>query len=415
MQNALQITEDLTEQFLKTFTAKTGVHIIAQKKDGQMRQYFTKDLLSQQYADRENIYVTYNTSKKWNRRKSNVCAISALVIDIDYYKSEYKKWQVLNLLPTICDDENIFYPTSVIDSGNGLYFIWKLEEQIVNNQVMVQLYEKITKTLQAKLAFIGADAKACDILHLFRMPGTINTKNNQRKEVFVEYLNPEAIFELQDFTNEVLEELPQAWQKRAKTPKNGPTRASVKKLFNPYSLAKTRVSDLERLAQMRDFNMDGCRHNFLHIYAVQLTQAKHENFEQKLNEMNDLLTNPAKANDVKAIIKTLQDKAKNGGNLYASSYLYKNETIVSHLDINEIEQQAMRTIIDADEYKKRQRLGRNERYSATKTRNQQAKEERNKKICEMAQEGITQKQIAEAMAVTTRTVRNVLKAEKDAN
>lgn len=432
MTNALRKPEDLTEKFFEIFTATTGgVHVIAQKTDGKMKQYFTKDPQSQQYPDRENIYMTLNTIKKWRRRKANVCTLNAIIIDLDYYKLGMNKAYVMYYLPVLLQDENIRKPTAIIDSGNGLYLVWKIQERNVNNQVMTRLYEKITKALQVKLAPLGADPQACDVLHLFRMPGTLNTKGGKRKEVYVESLDESKIYDLEYFATEVLEELPARRQKSVQTPKDGQKKASIQRLFNPYTLAVARAKDLERLAQLRDYEMDGYRHSFLHIYAVQLTQAGVEEYEKKLADMNALLTRPIGENEVKSIIKLLQQKAENGARIIKAieaakikknkppmtavekaqeiSYAYYNSTIIRELGIDEFEQASMRTIIGGAERGKRNRLRKQKDYAPTKAANKTKKEQRDERIMELTKEGYTHKEIAEKLEISTKTVQRILK------
>lgn len=412
--------EDLTERFFEIFNADTGVHVVTQKKDGKMHQYFTKDLQSQQYPDRENIYMTPNTSKKWNRRKANACTLSAFIIDLDYYKVGRTKQQIMCWLPYAYDDENIPEPTAIIDSGNGLYLMWKIQERNVNNQVMVRLFEKITKVLQEKLAPLGADPQACDVLHLFRMPGTTNTKGGKRKEVYVESLDETKIYDLEFFVAEVLEELPARRQKSAQTQKDGQKQASIKRLFNPFTLALTRVKDLERLAQLREFEMDGHRHTFLNIYATYMTQAGFEDYEQKLTDMNDLLTRPIGEVEVKAIIKNLRQKAEAGlkaikpddnakEKAKKCSYAYKTTTIIKELAITEDEQKSMQTLFEGNERRKRDRLRKQKVRTVEKEEKKTAKERRDAQVSELANQGCTHKEIAEKLEISTKTVQRILK------
>lgn len=431
MSNAQRKPEDLTERFFKLFTASTGVHVTTQKKGGQMKPYYTKDLLSQQCEDRENIFMTLNTSKKWNRRKANICTLNAITIDLDYYKLGMNKAYVMYYLPVLLQDENIRKPTAIIDSGNGLYLLWKIQERNVNNQVMTRLYEKITKALQVKLAPVGADPQACDVLHLFRMPGTLNTKGGKRKEVYVESLDESKIYDLEYFATEVLEEFPARRKKSVQTPKSGQKQASIKRLFNPYTLAVARTKDLERLVQMRDYEMDGYRHSFLHIYAVQLMQTGVEDYEKKLAEMNALLTRPIHENEVQALIKTLNQKAENGARTVKAieaakikknqppmtavekaqeiSYAYYNSTIIKNLGIDESEQASMKTIIGAGERGARNRLRKQKDYEPIKAANKTKKEQRDERIMELTKEGYTHKEIAKKLEISTKTVQRILK------
>ena len=430
MSNAQRKPEDLNKQFIELFTASRGVHCTAQIKNGCIQTFYTKKPVEQQYYDRENIFMTINTCKIHDRTKANVCALNGVTMDLDIYKVGMSKAQALYLLPTLLDDENIPRPTAVVDSGNGLYLFWKLErpkeeyeteaqkgqkEQVVNNPAMVRLYEKITKALQKKLESMGADPQSCDVLHLFRMPGTINTKRKQRNEVTVLQLNPAQIYDLDYFVTEILDELPKSRKKAPKTKKKG----SIQRLFNPYTLAVARAKDLERLAQMREYDLDGYRHSFLHIYAVQLMQAAVEDYEKRLNDMNALLTRPIGENEVKSMVKTLQQKAENGARVVQAmeaakikknqppmtavekaqeiSYAYYNSTIIRDLGIDEVEQASMKTIIGGAERGKRNRLRKEKDYAPVKAANKTKKEQRDERILTLKSEGFKHKEIFEIM------------------
>ena len=445
--------EDLNKQFLELFTATRGVHCILQKKGKIVHEDFTKEPAKQRYMGRENMFMSYNTCKKHERTKPNVCALSAIVMDLDIRNVGMNKAGALFLLPELLDDENIPKPTAVVDSGNGLYLLWKLErtkeadeeeteaqkgqkEQVVNNPAMVRLYEKITKKLQKKLESMGADPQSCDVLHLFRMPGTINTKWRQRNEVTVLRLNPDQIYDLDFFATEILDELPKSRKKAPKTKKKG----SIQRLFNPYTLAVARKKDLEQLVQMREYEMDGCRHSFLHIYAVQLMQAGAEDYEKKLSEMNALLTRPIHENEVQALIKTLNQKAENGARIIKAieaakkptdkpmkavektqeiSYAYHNTKIIDNLKISESEQASMRTIIGGAERGKRNRLRKQKDYAPVKAANQTQKEQRDERIVELKNAGCTNNEIIAKMKdegykkVSVPTIKRVMRTRSE--
>jgi len=444
--------EDLNKQFLELFTATRGVHCILQKKGKIVHEDFTKEPAKQRYMGRENMFMSYNTCKKHERTKPNVCALSAIVMDLDIRNVGMNKAGALFLLPELLDDENIPKPTAVVDSGNGLYLLWKLErtkeadeeeteaqkgqkEQVVNNPAMVRLYEKITKKLQKKLESMGADPQSCDVLHLFRMPGTINTKWRQRNEVTVLRLNPDQIYDLDYFATEILDELPKIRKKAPKTKK----KASIQRLYNPYTLAVARAKDLERLAQMREYELDGHRHSFLHVYAVQLMQSGVEDYEKKLSDMNALLTRPIHENEVQALIKTLNQKAENGARIIKAieaakkptdkpmsavekaqeiSYAYHNSKIIKNLGIDEAEQASMRTIIGSAERHKRNRLRKETDYAPIKAANQTQKERRNERILTLKSEGFKHKEIFEIMkneGYTKVSLRTIERTKKQAS
>lgn len=396
-QQQQQNNQSLNEKILELFTGTAGVHAVTTIKDGFAKDYFTKDLLDQQVKTRENVYFTPNTSKIWSRKKAHVCQINAITIDLDTYKTGLTKEHALYLLPHVLKEQNIFYPTAIQDSGNGLYLYWRLEPQIVNNQVLVRLYEKITNVLQASLAHLGADKQSTDILHLFRLPGTVNAKPGMaKKESYILELNEHLIYELQDFTDELLPEFKK--DKVAKKRRKKARNSSLTHLFNPFTLALARARDLENLAQIRGYDMDGYRHHLLLYYAAFLTQANQDNYQEKVHALNDLLTNPIRENEVKSIFKTIDGKRQgDSDDPYELSYVPKNSTLIETFDISIEEQANMKTVIGEHEYKRRDRKRKQVNYEPIKEKNQNKKQKRNDRIIALKKEGYTNKQIEETL------------------
>lgn len=291
----LENTQTKEEEFLTLFTASKGVHNIFQiKDDDTVKSYWTKDLVSQfeYWKDRKNVFFTVNTARSWNRNKANTLQLNALVIDLDVYKVGMTKEQALFFLATTLKDNNIFQPTAVVDSGRGLYLYWKLTGQIANHKSLIALHEKITKVMQERLALLGADAASTDVLHLFRIPGTINHKENkERATVQVLEVNSDLIYDLQEFSDELL---PVFKRKSGviKTHFNKEKKRSVRHLYNGYTLALARAKDIEQLVQMRNYDLLGCRHRMLLYYACFLMQAHQDNYEQRVRDMNDSFLRP---------------------------------------------------------------------------------------------------------------------------
>lgn len=436
MQNALRIYEqeeeqlsqqELNERFVQFFTAKTGVHPIEKIVNGKVigRTFYTKDVVAQIRGSsrREDLFWTLNSTKHHERTKEQACGMSAIAVDIDCYNVKHlQKWQVLHQLPEFCDDNNIFYPTAIVDSGNGLYFVWKLEEQVSNSEQFTYQFEKATKALQKKFKAFGSDPRATDALRLFRLPNTINTKHGRKNEVNVHFLNEDAIFELQDFHNEVVEEKKK--QNAGKTKRksqinsdgysyNYDKTSAVTHLFNPFTLAKARAGDLVRLMEIRGGAKIGYRNTVIHLYGVQLKQMNEPDVLGKMHDMNNAFRRPLRPREVESILKNLDKKAETGTTWKERTYQYRNETIIDVLDICEAEWRQLKCIIPPEESKRRKKEWWANQYAPIKEETQRKKRERNQIISEMAREGYKQKEIAERVGVTTRTVRNVLKAEKD--
>jgi len=159
-------------------------------------------------------------------------------------------------------------------------------------------------------------------------------------------------------------------------------------------------------------------------------QAGYEDCEKKLNDMNALLTRPIRENEVQAIIKTLNQKAENGARVvkaieaakkptdkpmtaaereYEISYAYTNSKIIENLGIAEGEQASMKTIIGAGERRTRDRLRKQKVRAEITQEKQTAKERRDEQVLKLVKQGCTQKEIAEKLEISTKTVQRILK------
>ena len=412
-QQQQQSTQSLNERFLEFFTAKSGVHAVTTINNNIVKQYFTKDLISQKGKMRENVYWTLNTSKNWSRKKKNVCSLNAITVDLDVYNVDMTIEHALYLLPQVLKDEGIFPPTAVQISGNGIYLHWKIHEQIVNNKVMIKLYEHITSALQKRLEKLGADGKATDTLHLFRLPGTRNVKKGRPDtESYIVELHERLVYELQDFKDELLPELKpyKHTKKKAKTA----VKRSVTHMFNPYTLSLARARDLKRLAQMRNYDIKGYRNNLLLFYTVFLTQAN-QDYKEQAHALNNLLVEPLTESEMNAIFKLLEEKMQTDSkDPYDYSYIPSNSLLIEDkLDITPLEQSKMETIIGESEKRKRDRKRKQVNYEPIKEANRSKKEQRDEQIHQLHKEGLNNTQIAKEMGVHRNTVANVLKAIRE--
>ena len=403
----------LNQDFLTSMNAESGVHAIMKKhQDDSVSNYYTKDLVSQ-YANQTNVFYTPNTVKSWERRKRNVCALNAFIVDLDYYNENLTREQVLFALPFVLTDYNIPYPTAIQDSGNGLYLIWKLNNQIVNDQVMVRLYERITSTLSERLKEIGADPKATDVLRLFRLPGTINYKKDKGKKYSqVLELNEHLIYDLDDFSEEILPPLKRKKKRKRKSPSKrglrGSNKPSVGFLFNPYTLNMARINDFVKLVEMRDYEMSGSRHIFIVYYIAFLMQAGIENYQERAHELNDSLESPLREKTMKYTFRSMEKKFnKDTDSLFEKSYIPTNETLINTFSISEQEQRELQTIISDEEYKRRERKRLARLYEPIKDANKRSKQERDQMILEMVEQGVAHKEIAQEMGVSVSTIKRV--------
>ncbi|MGB4430523.1 MAG: hypothetical protein WBJ15_01585, partial [Limnochordia bacterium] len=138
-------------------------------------------------------------------RAADIVALPALWFDLDCQNGEGTRrlptrQEALDFLDFIP-----FPPSIVIDSGTGfhLYWVfrelWNLENQI-EWETAAQLSLEFQLTLQEWAGRRGWQFDiTADLSRVLRIPGTINTKNGEQREVHIIKLRPEILYNPSDF------------------------------------------------------------------------------------------------------------------------------------------------------------------------------------------------------------------------
>ena len=99
-------------------------------KEYKQWHYKYKDLIELKF-DEDNVYITLNTFYKTYRRIECIKELNALFIDLDTYKTDFTKEQILINLNENHFKQSIPIPNFIIDSGRGLYLIWLIKKYLV--------------------------------------------------------------------------------------------------------------------------------------------------------------------------------------------------------------------------------------------------------------------------------------------
>lgn len=153
--------------------------------------------------------------------------------------------------------------------------------------------------------------------------------------------------------------------------------------------------------------MTGYRETTLFLYRY-FCNIYHDNEEDALYnalELNKMFTEPLNEDE---LIKDTESASRYYKDI---KYKYSNAKLISILDITEEEQKKLSTIISTKEKYRRNNLRRyNERRDEEgKTLKEKEITDRLDKIRELKQKKFTNKEIAEKLGITERTVRNELK------
>ena len=289
----------------------------------------------------ENIYITLNTFYKPCRRLENVKELNCLYIDLDYYKTGKVRSQILMDLEENYFNKKIPIPNYVLDSGRGLYLIWRINK--VPSQAL-PLWKAVQDYFYNQLKSLGADRQALDSTRILRVPNSINSKSNTVVSIIEQY---DYIYDLREIQNNFLPTLKPKEKKKGRPSK-------INFIYRKRSLYYARIQDIIKLCELREYDLKGHREVILFLYRYYLCTFT-EDLTKALNdvlELNNMFTQPLKENEVikatRSAEKCYLDKIK--------EYKYKNDTLIELLEISEEEQTYMTTIISKAEYKRRKQV-----------------------------------------------------------
>jgi hypothetical protein len=406
-------------------------------------------LMERSFTGLNNVYISMNTFCINERTSDRLKRLNTLYVDIDCYKLGLDKAIVLEALREDYFESAIPCPTFVIDSGRGLYLIWKLRNEDRN---ALPRWTRVQEYLIQTLKEFGADPACKDCTRILRVPFTRNTKSGTDVEILEFNDLTYTISEIQkeydivgsyrkhadnkkshpyntatepmrhyaaDLALKLGVELPdledfsatQAWiaKMRLKVPRR--THREENALhFDPKENTKMccilqgYCTDMETLFSMRQ-GADCKREIALFLYRLfcyDMTGDKDLALEKTL-AFNASLSCPFPESYVKRATMSAERKIDKG-----DTYHYKRETIISILEITGEEMKSLTYLVG--EVRRRERKQENnrkaylERLAAVGKETKAAeKEKRRAAILAMQKEGMGAPEIIAALAISKAT------------
>lgn len=371
-----------------------GFITIAKNQKTWKQQYFNDINNIRIRLNTKDTYVSQNSFTNQSRKLINLNRLHSIYIDIDCYRKNLTKEAVIYFLEEMYGE--IPRPNFLIDSGRGIYYVILINE----SKKKLAEWQTIEKFLYNKMEWLGADAKCLDATRVLRVIDSINSRNNNKVKVLDQYEYDYSIDEiLENYIPEI-----QKYKKSKKKKKGRPKK--IVSLYNLYHLYASRIADIEKLCELRNYNMTGYRETTLFLYRY-FSNVYHDNEDDALDnalELNEMFTEPLNEDE---LIKDTESASRYYKDI---KYKYSNAKLISILDITEEEQMQLSTIISTKEKYRRNNLRRyNER------RNEEGKTEKEKeiadrlnKIRELKQKKFTNKEIAEKLGITISTVKRDL-------
>ncbi|MBY6932360.1 DNA-binding response regulator [Clostridium botulinum] len=361
--------------------------------------YKYNDLVKQDFTG-ENNYISLNTFYSTYRRLEYLKELKAHFIDLDIYKTKFTKEQVLMRLDEEYFNKSIPRPNLIIDSGRGLYLIWMINS--VPSKAL-PLWKAVEEYLYKELKVFGADRQALDATRVLRVPGSINSKSNTVVEVLEQY---EYVYDLREIQEGYLPELDKNKPKK----KGRPSKTVF--IHRERSLYYARIQDIIKLCELRNYDLKGQRESILFLYRYWLcyfiddTQKALEDTLELNNQFILPLSETEVIRATRSAERVFLSKDK--------KYKYKNQTLIDLLEIIELEETYMKTIISDKEYKRRQNNAFRKRYQEKlKSEGKLTKKEQiniqRQKIKALLEQGFTQKDISKELNIPSRTIERRVK------
>lgn len=339
------------------------------------------------------LYMSLNTFYKPQRTLETLRYINTLHIDLDTYKTKFTKTQILMRLEEEYFNISIPRPNLIIDSGRGLNLIWSIEP--VPSKAL-PLWKALMYKFFNELKEFGADNSALDPTRVLRVIGSINSKTNTEVRLLDGYSYKYSLKELKE------EYLPEVNKKVKKVKKE----RKVINFFSPSSLEKARIEDLERLCELRNYDLEGYREYLLFYYRYLLCRNFDDEYAlEKVLELNSKFTEPLPIREVINNTKSGERYSSQGKYHYSSSRLIDifNITTEEQLKLNVIHGKAIKYQKN-NERRKAQRRNKN-----GLTQREQLKLDKLKLIFKLKEENCSNNEIAETLNLSLRQVQRYVK------
>lgn len=427
----LDSLEEAKKHILFQHDPKTndGYITIAKKVNGRFYQYHYKpENLAEHLTDwlGYDVYFSQNTFYKCQRRIENIRQLKSLYVDIDCHTLGYKPEWVLGKLELEQFRQTIPEPNLAIFSGRGLVLVWLIDP--VPYQAL-PLWNSVQNYLLNQVKDLGGDSKAIDAARVFRVAGSINSKNGQM--VHVEYRH-DFKYALRDIQHDYLPDLEPVIDKKKPKKKKAGRNKKVIHLFNIYSLNYARILDITKLVELRDYDVKGYRETicFLYRYWTCCLCNDMEDAYRQTVEFNETLKNPLPLRELKRATKSAEKAYEAKSNKEANEraikmgypgagYNISNAKLINWLDITQDEMVHLKTIINPKEKRRRdlERKERQRREQGIRTEEQRRADdkaavmEKAEIIRNLKEEhpGISVRKLAELSGIPKSTVQRLIK------
>lgn len=360
------------------------------------------------YSGYYDIYATQNTiSNTYTRTNKDILQLRTLYIDIDNINNID---EVITVINDLVKDKSIPKPHKIIFSGRGVHVKWFIKDYAgtskKNMNVWSRLQNHLIKTFKDSLKSIGeVDTRVKDPARVLRVEGTINSKSDKVVKCLVN--NKHELYDLYDLYNTYTPYKPQKVTERKKS------KAGIKLLKSKATLNNARLKDLEKILELREYDLTGIRNSFLMFYTTYYILVNNSTYEDTLQEIKSVASRIKSKNytslaELNSFVRNGVKKVEEHKKGY--KVLPKSETIIEWLQISEDEQRELITLKSKEIKQENNNAQRREkrRNDEGLTSREQQKRDTIKAIQELKEKGFNNTQIADKLNMNVRSVRRIL-------
>lgn len=406
-------------------------------------RFFKRKDLEQLIADttgQKDRYISLNAFNRFSRKSEYVTQLRTIGVDIDSYKvPNLTHDDVLRRIYYLVAEGKIPMPNLVLKS-RGVQIFYSIHDGA--SYKMAWLTKYITRQITGMLEDHGADYNAIDDSRVMRVPYSINSRNNSLVTPEILYNQAYSLDELRAFFPEVKR---YTYKPKADKQKNVVPFRRLSATNNYAVVNVNRVADIEKLIEIRNGAMTGCRNLALYVYCFHATQSV-ANFESLLSKalktFSAVYTTDSKQarclteSEIKRTAKSAFDdgmafKSYIAANGYKIRYMpndgivkpYSTANLIEKLGVTVAEQEQLQSIVNGEisysrkKRREKQRISEKRRAEGMQTMseyNEQRATGKAAKLLKLAElkasnPGATQRQLAEMMGMSLTTVNRLLK------
>lgn len=367
-------------------------------------------------------YITANTVHGIKRQREDLFGLQNIVIDVDCHEEGYTPQYIKDLSQRfirrfkrdLWDTGVIPTPNSIVLTGRGMQFWWAIKPCYGGRGYTKSLYfhQIIKRNLLGHIKFLLEDygeelegltvdsGASNNLVGYFRLPHTIHTGTNRHVGLMLLHETRYDQRELvkMDRPEQFDVEIPPA-ENRPRTKHIALQEADRRVLKGFVSLGSRRVLALVKLRNIRNNSVASETRNNLNfsVYNALRMSLDHESAMERLREYNQGFKEPMTEEELENTVWAA--KVRDG-------YWYSNDKLIELLDITPEEQHAIGLLPNV----RRRRSKSNASRDAVR---HALREDRDQKILELTEKGISQAETARLLGIGKNTVGRVLKRLRD--